>query len=338
MMSRMAASRSLPLVRLSLILPVVEELDRRGVDADAVLASSALVRDTVRDRDVFVPPIIVHRFLEDAAEAAADPYLGVRVGETLDDPRWSPLADAVSHAKTLGDFIIRFVRAARDDASSARHALEVGPESAAFREIRTSEQEIAPAQNDAFTAGYILRILRRGAGASWNPADVTLTVCEPSALPARYMGVHVARGDRIGITVRFPSSWLLQPFDRRGFLDASPDHGTRTEIPTRFVEALRRALEPHLHAPDLGVEFVARLLGTSRQSLQRRLRANGTTLSAVIRDLKKERAVAELARSKRPITAIAESLGFQNPTSFTRAFKSWTGESPRACRARTRTI
>ena len=328
----------LPLVRLSLVLPVVEELDRLQLDADAVLASSALVRDTVVDHDVFVPPIVVHRFLEDAAQAAGDPYLCVRVGETLDDPSWPPLVDAAAHATTLGEFLIRFIRAAKDDASSARHALEVGSERAVLREIRTSEQEIAPAQNDAFTAAYILRLLRRGAGTSWNAREVTLSVCDPSALPDRYLGVEVARGDRMGVSVRFLSAWLLSPFDRRSFLDSSSIHRARAEIPTRFLGALRHALEPQLHAADLGVEFVARLLGTSRQSLQRRLRANGTTLSAEIRELKKSRAIAELVQSDRPIAEIADSLGFQNPTSFTRAFRSWTDESPRAYRKNRRAV
>ena len=101
------------------------------------------------------------------------------------------------------------------------------------------------------------------------------------------------------MTVRFPSAWLLQP---------------------------------HLNVEGLSVDFVARLFGTNRQSLQRKLRANGTTLSTEIHRLKKLRAIESLTRTNRPITDIAASLGFKNPTSFTRAFRSWTGESPREYR------
>ena len=75
-----------------------------------------------------------------------------------------------------------------------------------------------------------------------------------------------------------------------------------------------------------------RLAGVSRQSLQRRLKANGTTLSAELIGLKKGRATEELSQSTKPITEIAASLGFSDPTSFTRAFKSWTGQSPREYR------
>jgi len=324
--------RGLPLVRLSLILPIVRELDRRGVDADSVLASSGMARERVLDPDVFVPPIVVHRFLEEAARAAGDRYLCAHVGETLDEASWPPLAEAASRASTLGEFLVRFIRAVSDDASSAQHSLEVYPHFAVFREKRTSEQEIDPAQNDAFTAAYTLRLVRRGAGPSWNPDEVWLTVCDPDALPDRYMGVHIARGDRNGMTIRFPSAWLLDRFDRVGFLKSSSGLERGLEPPTRFLEALGLALEPHLNDPQLGVDFVVRLLGMRRQSLQRRLRAHGTTLSAEIRRLKQNRATADLLNSKRSISEIATSLGFQDPTSFTRAFRSWIGESPREYR------
>ncbi len=335
-MAPMDKRPDLPLVRLNLILPVVLELDRRRVNANAVLAANGLVRDTLLDKSVFVPPIVIHRFLEDAASTAGDPHLCVRVGEALDVTRWAPLVDAATRATTLGEFLTRFVRAAKTEASSARHVLEIGPEFAVFSEKRTSDQEIAPAQNDAFTAGFILTLLRRGAGASWDPAEVLLRVCDPAALPPKYMGVQVIAGDRMGMTVRLPAGWLVQAFDQRGFLESSVA-GEERPVPTGFVDALRHALRPHLKSRELGVDFAARLLGMSRQSLQRKLRANGTTLSAEIRALKRKRAIVDLVDSNRSIAAVAASLGFHDPTSFTRAFKRWVGASPREYRTSRRT-
>ena len=128
----------------------------------------------------------------------------------------------------------------------------------------------------------------------------------------------------------------MDRFDRVGFLESSSGLDRGPEPPTRFLEGLALALEPHLNDPQLGVDLVVRLLGTSRQSLQRRLRANGTTLSAEIRRLKQDRAIADLLNSNRSISEIATGLGFQEPTSFTRAFRSWTGESPREYRTNRR--
>jgi len=327
---------ALPLVRLNLILPFVEALDRLRANTEGVLTANGLARETVLDENAFVPVIVVHRFLESAAQAADDPYLGVCVGESLDLARWAPLVDAASRAATLGEFLIRFLRAARDEASSARHSLEVGPRHVIFREIRTTEQEIAPAQNDGFTAGFVLGLLRRGAGANWNAADVRLKVCEPRALPQGYLGVHIVGGDRSGIAVRFPTEWLLQPLDRRALVPSPHRNRKAKEPPTEFRDAFQQALLPHLHETDLTVDYVARLTGMNRQSLQRKLKASGTTFSSELIALKKRRASEDLIQSDQPIAEIATGLGFANPTSFTRAFRLWTGESPRQYRKRHR--
>jgi len=323
---------SLPLIRLNLILPFVRELDRRRLNTDSVLAESGLVRETVLDNSVFVPSIVIHRFLEDAALAADDPHLAVRVGETLDWSRWTPMVEAASESRNLVGFLVRFIRAAESEASSARQELDIRAEHSTFRERRTTEQEIVPAQNDGFTSAYVLNLLRRAAGPVWDSEQVRLTVCDVAALPRRYMGVHIVGGDRMGIMVRFPSAWLVEPFNRENFLRQG-GHGDRTDdLPKQFLDALQHVITPRLHQSELGLANVAAWVGTSPQSLQRKLRGAGTTLTSVVRELKKDRAIKDLLHTNRSIGDIASALGFDNPTSFTRAFKTWTGVPPREYR------
>ena len=321
-----------PLVRLGLILPFVEELDRLGADADAVLMSNALVRETVCDPNVFVPAIVIHRFLEDAARAIDDPYFGLHVGERLDLAGWPPFVDAVSRATTLGELLIRFIRSAKEEASSARHSLEVGATCTYFRETRTREPEIPPAQNDAFMAAITLGLLRGGSSSHWDPEKVRLQVCDPAAIPERHLGIRIVGGDRMGMMVRFPTEWLFKAVDPRGLIEKSKRNGPPLHVPVAFHDALRQTLLLHLQDADLGVDVVARLSGMSRQSLQRRLKASGTTLSEQIAEVKKQRAGELLVETDRSVVEVATALGFTNPTSFARAFKSWTGESPREYR------
>ena len=237
-----------------------------------------------------------------------------------------------SKARNVVGFLVRFIRAASTEASSARHELVIGAEYFVFREKRATEQEIAPAQNDAFTAAYTLSLLRRASGTTWNAEHVRLTVCDVAALPERYMGVHIMGGDRIGIAVRFPSKWLVEPFDRNTFLQSNGSEDKAENLPTQFLDALRHVVESHLHESELGLATVAGWVGISPQSLQRKLRASGTTLTNVVRELKKDQAIENLLRTDLSIGDIAAVLGFINPTSFTRAFKNWTGLPPREYR------
>jgi AraC-like DNA-binding protein len=326
----------LPLVRLGLILPFVEALDRLGADADAILMGNALMRETVHDPNVFVPVVVINRFLEDAARAIGNPHLGVHVGERLDLAGWPPFVDAVSRATTVGELLIRFIRSAAQEASSARYSLEVGATYSCFREARTREPEIAPAQNDAFMAAITLGLLHGGTGSGWEPERVRLQVCDPAAIPERYLGIRIIGGDRMGMLVRFPTEWLFKAIDPRTLMRESTKNAPLLHVPVAFLDALRQTLLLHLQETDLGVDVVARLSGMSRQSLQRKLKASGTTLSAQIVEVKQQRAQELLVETDQSVVEVATALGFSNPTSFARAFKSWTGVSPRDYRKRAR--
>ena len=72
----------------------------------------------------------------------------------------------------------------------------------------------------------------------------------------------------------------------------------------------------HLQDTDLGVDRVARRCGMSRHVLQRKLKAAGTTLSAEIIEVKKQRACELLVDTTKSVVEVAAALGFLNPTSF----------------------
>lgn len=79
---------------------------------------------------------------------------------------------------------------------------------------------------------------------------------------------------------------------------------------------------------------LAALLHTSARSLHRQLKEEGATLQALKDEVRRERAMALLQRSSKPVKQVAEAAGFQNEKSFIRAFKGWTGMSPSVWRER----
>lgn len=80
------------------------------------------------------------------------------------------------------------------------------------------------------------------------------------------------------------------------------------------------------------LEECASGLGLSTRTLRRHLHARGLSYQAIIDNMRAELACRELRATRRSIEAVACDLGFSEPTSFTRAFKRWTGMSPRAFR------
>ncbi|MGB1062504.1 MAG: helix-turn-helix domain-containing protein, partial [Ketobacter sp.] len=81
------------------------------------------------------------------------------------------------------------------------------------------------------------------------------------------------------------------------------------------------------------LEDVAELLQVSSRTLRRNLKKQGTSYVEIVEDLRRETAISKLLNSNQSITDIAISLDFYDTSSFSKAFKRWTGQSPRAFRA-----
>lgn len=77
-------------------------------------------------------------------------------------------------------------------------------------------------------------------------------------------------------------------------------------------------------------EWVAGQLHTTTGTLRRRLREEGTSYQQLKDDLRRDTAIFNLSKGKMSIEEVAASVGFSEPTSFFRAFKRWTGVTPRA--------
>jgi AraC-like DNA-binding protein len=101
---------------------------------------------------------------------------------------------------------------------------------------------------------------------------------------------------------------------------------------TPFRSEVERHLEPLLSDGPIGIDAVARALGLSRQTLYRRLRAEGATFGEVLEGLRRRLALKLIRDEGVAVKEAAWRLGFSDPAAFSRAFKRWTGRSPREMR------
>jgi AraC-like DNA-binding protein len=98
--------------------------------------------------------------------------------------------------------------------------------------------------------------------------------------------------------------------------------------PSPFREEVERKLEPLLASGDVRIDRVARELGCSRQTLYRRLKAEGVTFEQLLDGLRRRLAIRFVREQGLSVKDAAYRLGFSDPAAFSRAFKRWTGRSP----------
>jgi AraC-like DNA-binding protein len=80
--------------------------------------------------------------------------------------------------------------------------------------------------------------------------------------------------------------------------------------------------------------MAARALGMSSRTLQRRLDLEGVSFSQLLVRAESQRACELLRNPYLRVRAISQSLGYRDPSSFSRAFRHWTGVAPRDYRRR----
>jgi AraC-like DNA-binding protein len=95
------------------------------------------------------------------------------------------------------------------------------------------------------------------------------------------------------------------------------------------VDALKELIAELLPDERPTIERVAPRLGMSIRTLQRRLQNWGHSFEGIVDETRRDVATARLTAGDTSITETAFLLGYSDLSHFTRAFRRWTGTTPR---------
>ena len=87
----------------------------------------------------------------------------------------------------------------------------------------------------------------------------------------------------------------------------------------------------HLDDEAMSIEKVAREMSISVHTLQKRLEEEGVIFSDLLREIRRKLAQKYL-RENYSVEQITYLLGFSEPSAFRKAFKKWSGVTPREYR------
>lgn len=320
-------------VRIASIDALRVVLGELGVPVGPLLDEVGLPRTLFDEPESVVDLGLATRLFDLAGARAACPHLGLLCGQ-----RQRP--------ETLG-LAGRLARNARDVGTALRGlALNLHLNGHAFVATLTVTGDTAEfgmrLVNDVPTRRHTVvdfglagafSIVRTVCGPTWRPTDVMLVHSpEGSRLPYdRFYGVPVRFGsDRDAIA--FPASWLTRPVDGA---DAATLAALERELAAMagrnqlpLPTATRRILIACIARGDLTVRAVAAASGLHPRTLNRRLAEAGTSVFALMAEVRYQIARDLLANSALPLTDIAATLVYADLGSFTRAFRRWSGTSP----------
>jgi AraC-like DNA-binding protein len=312
---------------------LIEDL---GLSLGNVLRRAALPADLLSAGPKPLDPDRTADLWEATAAEADDPALPVRIGQAISVESFSPPVFAAICSPNL------LVSASR----IARYKALIGP---LRLTVATVEEgvELAfhwPAHHrvpEILTTTELVwwvALARLATRSHVVPVAVESisTPAAPQAV-ADYLGVPVrsAGGSRscsapgtanARLLTTNESTWQsFEPELRRRLADLD-----RGADPTQRVRAALLELLPSGRGT---VDAVARELAVSIRTLQRQLRSEGTTFQEVLGRTRESLARHYLTDARLSDAEIAFPLGYDEPNSFTRAFRAWTGKTPHWARA-----
>ena len=312
-----------------------------GVPWEPVLRSAHITRADLEDPERSAPFDRVDRLLGDCVARSGCEHFGLLIGQTVDLRSLGIPGRLALSAPTVGDALSALARhfVLHDSGGSPRVAVNDGTAIMSYG-IHIPGVHNTDQVYDLSVAA-MCNILRQLCGGEWHPDFVTLPRERPRDIRPYRDGLQSPlRFNALQAAVVFPSHWLTRPLpDADAFLYRLLENRAVQEVAARdpmLSRETRRAVRDLLQTGECSRAAVAGRLGLHERTFGRRLKAAGTTFRQLLDATRADVAKQLLHDTRSPIGRIADSLGYTDATAFTRAFRGWTGMTPREFRDRSR--
>jgi AraC-like DNA-binding protein len=328
----------------SLFVRKVIDIADDNVDKDNLLRFVGIDPERPVDPSIMVSDTQYYAFLERLAGLDADgTTIPLRAGASMRTDDYGAFGLAWKTASTLRGSYQRAERYARVLTSVSTYEVEETDEGAYMHLHRSGDRHRGMRLSNEATIASIFSISREVTTTDVTPLKVCFKHPAPASITAHedYFGCPVDFGsDRDALLL---SSLTLDAPNRLGdksisrFFDTHLEaevskYSDDTSLERRVQEEISRALSE-------GVPMISELaerLSMSARTLQRRLSDEGCSYQSLVVESRRQLAERLLQHTDYALADVAFMTGFSEQSAFTRAFKRWSGQTPRAFRARFR--
>lgn len=273
-------------------------------------------------------PLSRFKQLLDEAALRYGPRLGLAIAEAAPEGTYETAELLVRCAPTLGHGLRGLARYAPLINPVGRFEFRVEGSVAELHYFVPGERDVLGAVLNEFTVGYIVGALNRVMPAGFVPDTVWFAHDADDRFLSQEFGCAVT-SDRSTCGFATDLAYVEQPLPTADpvvfqYLERQAEARLEALGERSFAAVVVDTIESRTGFRGAELGRVAKALGASERTLQRRLAGEGTSFREVVDDARRRRAEAMLA-SGTPAAAIADALGFSDIRSFRRAFRRWNG-------------
>jgi AraC-like DNA-binding protein len=312
-----------------------------GIDVAPLMVKAGVTRKQVEDQNVRLAAKGQIKFVELVADALDDDLLGFHLGCDYDLREIGLLYYVWNSSELLGDAF----RSAERYSSIVNEAVSLRVRShgndIALTTTYVGINRVSDRQQIEFFVTSLVRICRQLTNRHLRPSSVGFVHRRKGGAPAleKFLGCDVTFGaasDEVAFrgTVKQMPVVSADPYLNKLLIKYCEEARSHREAGRlTFRVAVENAIAPLLPHGRARADEIARQLGMSLRTLERRLGSEGLTFTGILSELRFDLAKRYLLEEGLAISKIVWLLGYQNVGGFTHAFKRWTGKAPREARA-----
>lgn len=320
---------------------IIAAVAEAGVEPKELFRAVQLDPAVLKNPENRIPYAQLVALYEYGAKLTGDDAFGLHIAERAVPQMFNVLGYVGMASMTVGEALERLVRYYEIWSNGAVYGLTTEGSKArlTYRIIDARVRECRHECETSFATPVML--CYKVAGIDWVPEQVGFHHSRPGNIAEH------ERIFRVPVFFNRPVNELI--FDR-SYLDLPLIHGDPglSSVLDRHAERLlaelpkpkcqtdrvRRALYENLKGGDPGLDVLARRLGMAGRTLQRKLKEEGASYQDLVDEVRCERSQQYLQKSGMATSEIAYQLGFSETSAFHRAFKRWTGATPKEYRRR----
>lgn len=315
-------------------IAIARTLDARGLDSAALFARAGLDSAILRDPNGRYPVSKMAKLWRLAVEETGDPCLALKAAAHVQPATFHSLGLAMMASQNLEDALLRTARFSRI-VSNAVDVVIVSTPRGVKEIVRFLDDCVVVDEGIDLFMASTLKLGRMLTARDELPVEIQLCRRGTEAMHKEfetYFGCPV-RFEAEENSLLIPHEWMKQPLPMANPELARQNDRVVMEYLRRFdgarlTEKVRAEMISRLSAGEPARADVATALNLSEKTLQRRLKGEESSYQQILDETRCDLAQQYLREPKTSVCEVTFRLGFSDQSSFTRAFKRWTGVSP----------
>ncbi|NJR18709.1 MAG: AraC family transcriptional regulator [Calothrix sp. CSU_2_0] len=329
---------------IAIVRDIVQYVAAQGVDVNCLYNSAGIDSVWLDDPDRQVSGEVLQKLWREAVQQTGDSYLGLHIGEAFDLSAIGIVGYVLLNCQTYGQVLEKLSQYTRlfSQGVAIHHRISKGlvqcdceivtdvknylmdeprqPIESTFAALVTATEQLTgkklPVQTVWFQHSPV-----EDCGEYQRIFQTTVEFSQPK-------NRIIFAPDCLNWQVRSANLNLLSVFENHAATMLAAQNQTQT-----YSHKVAQKIAQNLQGEVPTIEAIARSLMVSIRQLQRELQTENTSYQQILDETRKELALQHLNNPEISIHDVAFLLGFSEPSAFHRAFKRWTGQTPKNYRS-----